>query len=228
MEAIILAGGFGTRLKGILNNIPKPMAPINNKPFLEYLLDELVIAGFSRVILSVGHMSSVISNHFGNYYKTIEIVYSVEDEPLGTGGAVKLALNKARNDMIYVINGDTFFKVDFEKMVQIFRTNSGSIIMALKFMNDCSRYGTVEIDNENKVVEFREKNPDIKNGLINGGIYLIPKSIFNKFDISEKFSLEKDFFEKYFHDLNIEGFTSTGYFLDIGIPEDYRRAQNEF
>ena len=228
MEAIILAGGFGTRLKGVLDNIPKPMAPIKGRPFLEYLLDDLILAGFQRVILSVGHLHSTISNHFGEKYKTLELVYSIEDEPLGTGGAIIMALKYTHSNPVFIINGDTLFKINYSMMMENYRENIVDIVIALKSMKDCGRYGTIKISGQNTIIEFREKNPEIKEGLINGGIYLIHKNIFDTWDLPQKFSLEKDFFEKYVHEMNIKVCISEGYFLDIGIPEDYKRAQYEF
>ncbi len=221
MEAIILAGGFGTRLKSVVSDVPKPMAPINGKPFLEYMLDDLVENGFNRVILAVGYKKEVIENHFHSSYKGMEIVYSVEEEPLGTGGCVKQALNYAEEDFVFVLNGDTMFKIDFEEFGKC-----NTICIACKKMLHFDRYGEVNIKN-GKIQSFAEKK-FVEEGYINGGIYYLPKTVFDSYSLPTKFSLEKDFFEKYISQLNISAYLSEAYFIDIGIPEDYIKAQKDF
>jgi len=221
MEAIILAGGKGTRLSRVVNDVPKPMAPINGKPFLEYILNDLNKKGFDSVILAVGYKNEVIINYFGNRYKNIKILYSIENIPLGTGGCVKKALLKCKEKSVYIINGDTFFNIDFSKM-----KSNNKVMIACKYMRDFSRYGKVEISG-NRIVEFKEKLHH-QSGYINGGIYLVKRDIFEGLSFDNFFSMEKDFFEKN-NDYNIEidVFISDGYFIDIGIPEDYDRAKKE-
>ncbi len=221
MQAIILAGGFGTRLQSVVSDVPKPMAPINGKPFLEYLLDELYCQGFNKVVLAVGYKKEIIKNHFGNNYKNIEIVYSVEDEPLGTGGCVKKAMELIDDDYVFVLNGDTMFKIDFNKMT---RTNSLSI--ACKKMSKFERYGNVIIDDS--IIKSFEEKKYVDEGYINGGIYYLPKDFFKKYTLPMKFSMEKDVFEKYVDELEINAYISNDYFIDIGIPEDYNKAQEDF
>ena len=215
MQAIILAGGFGTRLRTVVNDRPKPMADINGKPFLSYLLDKLALEGFNKVVLAVGYMHEYIESFYNNKYKTLDIIYSVEDEPLGTGGCIKEALKYIDEDYAYVLNGDTYFDIDLRDIKK-----DSDVTIACKYFNNFSRYGKVEIDNDNNILEFREKEEN-QTGYINGGIYLFKKDIFNKFDLNKKFSLESDFFQKYSDKLNIKAFKSNDYFMDIGIPEDY-------
>lgn len=221
MQAIILAGGFGTRLQSVVSDVPKPMAPICNKPFLYYLLDDLAKQGFKKVVLAVGYKKEYIIDYFGTNFKGMEICYSIEEEPLGTGGCVKKAMSLISDEFVFVLNGDTMFNIDFNKMSKL-----NNISIACKKMFDFNRYGEVNILN-NKIVSFQEKKY-VKEGYINGGIYYLPKSIFNKFDLPNKFSLEKDFFESYINELDILAFLSDDYFIDIGIPDDFNKAQIDF
>lgn len=221
MQAIILAGGFGTRLQSVVSDVPKPMAPINGKPFLEYMLEELNNQNFNKVVLAVGYKKEAIIDYFGNKYKNIELVYSAENEPLGTGGCVKQAMNYIDDEFVFILNGDTMFKVDFGKMSKL-----NSLSIACKKMFNFDRYGEVNIQN-GIITKFEEKKY-VKEGYINGGIYYLPKNIFDSYDLPKKFSMEKDFFEKYIKKLNIKAFLSEDYFIDIGIPEDYQKAQYDF
>ena len=228
-EAIILAGGFGTRLKEVIgDDIPKPMAPVNDRPFLEYILAYLDKWGVERVIMATGYKHEVIENHFKERYKEIEIVYSVEEEPLGTGGAVKKAMEYVNGYSCYVINGDTYFDVNLWKLATSFRAKEAEAMMALRKMGDVSRYGTVKIDLDNRITEFTEKGTQSGMGFINGGTYILARKAFLDMDLPDKFSLEKDFFEKYYNKQPIFGVRCYSYFLDIGIPEDYEEAADAF
>ena len=221
MQAIILAGGFGTRLQSVVSDVPKPMAPINDKPFLEYMLDELNNSGFNKAVLAVGYKKESIINYFRNKYKNIELVYSVEEEPLGTGGCVKQAMQYIDEDFVFILNGDTMFKIDFKEMAKL-----DKLSIACKKMYKFDRYGEVKISN-GIITSFEEKKY-VLEGYINGGIYYLPKNIFNKYDLPKKFSMEKDFFEKYISQLKMCAYLSNDYFIDIGIPEDYSKAQKDF
>ena len=218
MEAIILAGGFGTRLSMVVSDVPKPMAPINGRPFLEYLLDDLNEKGINRVILAVGYKKEIIKSHFKEKYKNIDIIYSDEDIPLGTGGAIKKALTLAKDEDIFIINGDTFFDVDLKEMYQFHKKNSSKLTLAIKGMEKFDRYGSLILE-EDRIIKFEEKKYNDK-GYINGGIYLINKELLNEKE-KESFSFEKEILEN--ENLKIEkyGYKSEGYFIDIGIPEDY-------
>jgi len=222
MEAIVLAGGLGTRLRSVVSDLPKPMAPIGDKPFLEYILKYLQKNGITRVILSVGYKWETIKEYFGDKFENIELVYSVENEPLGTGGAIKKAMNQVKNSQVYIINGDTFFDVDLKSLVL---ENDSKLILSLKHMVNFDRYGCVESDENNFVTAFTEKGYR-ESGNINGGIYLASKNIFSNFDLNEKFSFE-EFMQINFAKLKISVKIFENYFIDIGIPEDYKRAQNE-
>ncbi|RTJ40181.1 D-glycero-D-manno-heptose 1-phosphate guanosyltransferase [Campylobacter jejuni] len=219
MQAIILCGGLGTRLKSVIKDIPKPMAPINDKPFLEFIFEHLKKQGIKEVILAVSYKYEVIQEYFKDEFLGIKIKYSIEKEPLGTGGAIKEALKFVKNKA-YVLNGDTFFDIDLSKL----KLNRSKICLALKQMNDFDRYGTVNVDEQGFVISFEEKI--FKNqGLINGGIYLLTKDIFNEFDLEKKFSFEK-FLQENYKNLKARTEIFDDYFVDIGVPEDYRFFYN--
>lgn len=224
-EAVILSGGFGTRLKSIVNDVPKPMALINKLPFLLYLLEQLNNYRFEKVILAAGYKYELIESYFGASYKNIKLVYSVEKEPLGTGGAIYNAAGFTDSEYFFVLNGDTFFDVDFNGMEKRFSESNSGLIVALKPMVGFERYGAVEIDGE-RITSFKEKK-FCKKGLINGGSYIIKSDWLNERVPGKVFSFEKDILEKWAGTGDITSFISDGYFIDIGIPEDYMRAADE-
>lgn len=224
MEAIVLAGGFGTRLQGLIKDIPKPMAPINGKPFLTYVFNYLRKNGVSRFILSVGYKRESIQDYFGDEYRSIPILYAVEETPLGTGGGIKESLKMTSNSVVLVINGDTFFDVDLGKLLSTHTANGADVTLACKYMDDFERYGSIEFDEAGKMVSFKEKT-DSKDGYINGGVYAMNRDIFVPFSLTPPFSFETDFLEVYLKDLNVRVLQCEGYFIDIGVPDDYERAQ---
>lgn len=226
MEAVILAGGFGTRLQKVVHDVPKPMAPVAGKPFLSYLLDQLDRQGCTHAVLAVGYKREVIQNYFGSGYKRISLSYSVEDKPLLTGGALKKALQMVTEDAVLVLNGDTFFGVDFSKMMDFhYRTHSDATL-AVKELRDFSRYGTVHFDDDYRITKFVEKKACPK-GFINGGVYVLNRNLFCDIP-QDKFMMEKDFLEKYIDTKLFSAFPCDSYFIDIGIPEDYEKANKEF
>lgn len=224
-EAIVLAGGLGTRLKGILPDVPKCMAPVQGKPFLAYVLDYLVNQGTNKVILSVGYLNDHIINYFGDIYQSLLIEYSVEEEPLGTGGAIKSAINYCSQDQVFVINGDTYFLPDFEAVEKQHIQSKADITIAVKYLTETGRYGLVKINKDNRITAFMEKETLSCGGWINGGIYLINKEVFDDFR-EKKFSLENDVFKVSCSQFNIQAFKTDAFFLDMGIPEDYLKAQS--
>jgi D-glycero-alpha-D-manno-heptose 1-phosphate guanylyltransferase len=227
-EAIILAGGFGTRLKSVVGELPKPMALINDRPFLEYQLSFLDSWGINHVVLSLGYKAEIIQKYFGEKYKNIDLTYSIEKEPLGTGGAVKMAFSKINGSSAFVLNGDTLFDVNLKRLTDCMRIRQSDFCMALRFSTDSNRYGSVEMDKNFRITNFLEKAKDENDNFINGGIYGIRKEYFLNLNLPEKFSLETDFLEKYYNKEFIYGFKCHSFFIDIGIPEDYERAQDEF
>lgn len=220
MQAIILAGGLGTRLKEVIKDIPKPMARIGDKPFLEYLLKYLKKQGIASVILSVGYQHEVIEEYFKDRFCGLEILYSIEKEPLGTGGAIKQALGLAKSSPLFVLNGDTYFDICLSDL----RLEEGSkICLGLKKMRDFERYGCVEINQKGLIEAFREKEFR-QEGLINGGVYLVDKDLFLGFYLEDKFSFES-FLQNHFKELKANAKVFENFFIDIGIPEDYERAK---
>ncbi len=232
IPAIILAGGLGTRLRSVISDLPKPMAPVAGQPFLHYIFLYLQKQGITDVVLSVGYKSEVIKEFFGDKYAGINIRYAVENEPLGTGGGIRQAMSLIDSDA-YVLNGDTFFDVDLKDLYEFYTMRSSDIALALKRMHHFDRYGTVEIGNQDRVLQFQEKRYKAE-GLINGGVYVINKNLFKKVEeiedtiLSQRFSFEKDILEKHLLPLHYQGKEFGGYFIDIGIPEDYERAQTDF
>ena len=226
MQAVILAGGFGTRLFNVVKDVPKPMAPIKNIPFLEYIIKTLKQQGFGSFVFLTGYKSEIIENHF----KTLEnAVFIKEENALGTGGAILNAYDYLK-DEFFVINGDTFFDIDYSLLKDFGRDKPFAI--ALRYTNNVERYGLVEIDESYKINSFIEKRnlPENKiDGFINGGIYYIKKSClkyyFGNFK-NDFISLENDIFPTLLKENKMFGLPLGGCFIDIGVPEDYYRAQN--
>ncbi len=226
-EAIILAGGFGTRLQSVVKELPKPMAPVNGRPFLTYILDYLIDYNYTKVVLSVGYLHEKIEDYFGSEYKSLKISYAVENEPLGTGGAIFYALSQCTSENVLILNGDTLFKADLDALQAFHGQHQSALSIILRQVPDTSRYGSVQTDENQRIISFTEKNNSIGAGMINGGIYLINNNLAQQLPLPQKFSFEKDLMEKYVHTMPFYGIASDGYFIDIGIPEDYARAQKE-
>ena len=221
LEAIILAGGLGTRLRDTVPDLPKPMAPINGKPFLEYQLEWLSKYDIKKIVLSTGFMADKISSYFGNEYNGIPLEYSIETTPLGTGGAIAYSLQKTSGKNVLVVNGDTWFPINIKDFLSFHKKLKSDISLALKRMTNFSRYGTVDMDKET-ILHFNEKKK-CEEGLINGGIYLLNKRVFDNIDKST-FSFEKEILEKRSESGYIKGMIFDSPFIDIGIPEDNERA----
>lgn len=227
--AIILAGGFGTRLKTVVTDLPKPMAEVYGEPFLNYQLNYLKHYGIKEVIISTGHLAEKIKSHYGTSFTGLSISYSHEEEPLGTGGGIRLALEKCKDELAFVLNGDSYFDVDLENLHDLHFSQHSEISLALRKVENASRYGTIEVGESNRIISFKEKSSSDKEGTINGGVYILNKEIYLKNTPGLiNFSIEKDFFEKQLNNLTIKGFEFNGYFIDIGIPEDYAQAQHDF
>ena len=225
-EAIILAGGLGTRLRSVVKDVPKPMADINGKPFLEYLLSNLKKQGIEKVILSVGYKYEIIKNYFGNSFLNMKILYSIEDKPLGTGGGIRKSLSFVESEDVFIINGDTIFDIDLSALFSFHKKKKSALTLALKSMKRFSRYGSVELNKQGRIIGFKEKGYH-KSGLVNGGIYVLAKEVLEDFKIEKPFSFEKDFLEVYYTILPFFGMSFENYFVDIGIPEDYERFKKD-
>jgi D-glycero-alpha-D-manno-heptose 1-phosphate guanylyltransferase len=228
LEAIILAGGLGTRLRGVIGESPKSMAPVNGRPFLEFLLDYLIAEGVTRVILSTGFKAEVITAHFGNRYRSLQVDYSHEVTPLGTGGGILKAMHLVTEPDVFTLNGDSLFRLGLAGLKEMHTTNRADITLALRSLPETGRYGSVRTDTAGRITGFEEKKENAGPGYINGGVYRIRRDFLLNAGFPEKFSLEKDCFEMKASSARFFGFPADGYFLDIGIPEDYERAQHEF
>lgn len=227
--AIILAGGMGTRLKTIISDLPKPMAPIMNVPFLTYQLNYLKHFGIKKVIFSVGYLSEKIIAHYNQSFENISIEYSIEKNPLGTGGGIRMAMSNLNEDLVLILNGDSFFDLDLEQFYNLHLEQKSDFSLALRYVNNSERYGNIEFNSSNQITSFIEKNQLNQSGYINAGVYILSKKLYlqnTKPNIN--FSIEKDFFEKQLNQLIIKGFEFKDYFIDIGIPEDYLKAQDDF
>ena len=226
-EAVILAGGFGTRLSHVLGNAPKPMAPVYGKPFLCYVLDRLADAGVERVIMATGYKHEFVASYFGTRYRRLEIVYSQETEPLFTGGAILQAARKTTGESFIVINGDTLFDIDLPAFEQFHQEHGFPVSIALRRVEDTGRYGAVETDGT-RILSFREKESSSGVGVINGGIYAIRREWLLKQELPKKFSFEKELLQPLAPEGILTGMAFESYFIDIGVPDDYYRAQKEF
>lgn len=229
--AIILAGGLGTRLRSVISETPKCMAPVAGKPFLHHLIFFLQKQGIENFIFSVGYMHEVIEKYLEENYPQLNCIISLEQEPLGTGGAIKLACKEASAKNVLVCNGDTLYKIDYNSLNEFHHDKEAACTLSLKPMNNFDRYGAIELNPDNSIKSFKEKQ-FYQSGLINGGVYALNIEEFLKEDLPEKFSFEKDYLEKKIDNQmgkksKLFGMIQDEYFIDIGIPEDYDRAQVE-
>ncbi len=225
--AIILAGGFGTRLQSVVSDVPKPMATVCGKPFLYWLLRYCNRYGIKEVILSVGYKADIIENYFGNTFQNISIKYCYEKEPLGTGGAILESLKHTSAQEVFVLNGDSFFNINLKDFYFQHTHHKSSLSLALKDMEKFERYGVVKINSSSRITAFEEKKNTAK-GNINAGVYILNRNLFSNKNLSGKFSFEKDLMEKFVSQETISGFIFHDYFIDIGIPEDYEKVNKEF
>ena len=225
VQAIVLAGGFGTRLRARVSDVPKPMAPIAGRPFLEYLLDRLLAAGCTRVVLATGYLHDVIEQHFGAAYRGMAVAYSQETTPLGTGGAVLKALHSLPDEPTLVMNGDTWLNLDLAAFVAWARARAPADAVLLRRVDDISRYGSVVLGGDGeRIVRFGEKAGS-GPGLINAGIYSLRREALDRYPFPATFSLENDHFQPHVAELDLRGSVTEAPFIDIGVPEDYDRAQ---
>jgi D-glycero-alpha-D-manno-heptose 1-phosphate guanylyltransferase len=226
-EAIILAGGLGTRLKDTVPDLPKCMAPVNDRPFLSYLFEFLDRQGIATWILSLGYRSEQIRDYVNTAFRGRDIRIHTELQPLGTGGAISASLALSRSRHVCVLNGDTYFNVNLQDMYAFHQSHQATCTLALKRMWNVSRYGLVETMPDGRISKFREKGV-YEEGLINGGIYLIDRERFPYAAVPGVYSFEKTYLEKFLHTGEIYGYPSGGYFIDIGVPEDYKQANDDF
>ena len=220
-EAIILAGGSGTRLQSVVSDVPKPMALIGQTPFLEILIERFHQKGIEHFIISTGYKADIIRSHFANKYTDIKISFSHEKQPLGTGGGIKLAMQKVIGDDVIVMNGDTLFDVDLTTLNRFIPCKYPVIFG--RQVDDVSSYGHFVLDGE-ILTQYKEKEGH-GSGLINGGVYLLPKIAFDHFDEGRNFSIEKDYFMTLTNNNPARVILAYDFFIDIGLPETYELAQ---
>lgn len=228
-QAVILAGGLGTRLRAVVQDVPKPMAPINGKPFLHHLMTYWQGQGIDRFVLSVGYKWEIISDYFKENFQGSEVAYAVENEPLGTGGGLCLSIEHLRPSKDFVIlNGDTFFEVDLKALEGFHAARQADLTLSLMSVPANARYGGVGVDETGRLYSFQPQTTATSgNVLINGGVYLAERALFNDFAgrPSAPLSLEAGLFAKMLDGKRkLYGLESRGRFIDIGIPEDYERA----
>ena len=225
MEAIILAGGLGTRLQETVPNLPKAMAPVGDRPFLSHLLAYLQTQGVTKAILAVGYMAEKVEAYFGESHNGLPIIYSNEPRPMGTGGAIKLATAHVSTWPVLAVNGDTLFPFSLPSFEAFHHSTPGCFSIALCPMSNCERYGTVVTSPDGQVLKFEEKRPSKRIGLINAGAYLLDES--SRLLIpSGASSLEQDVIPALSMRGLIYGVPFSVPFLDIGVPEDYRSFCN--
>lgn len=225
-ECIILAGGLGTRLRSAVPDLPKCMAPVAGRPFLFYVINYLRSQGIEKFIFSLGYKHEIIEEYLKDQFSTLQYECSIEEEPLGTGGAIQLACKLATEKNVIVANGDTLFKINGKELFYFHSEHKADCTLALKPMQQFDRYGVVELNENAAVKNFKEKQ-FYETGLINGGVYVLNVENFLAKKFPAKFSFEKDFLEQYYQQGKIAGIIQDNYFIDIGIPEDYERAQTE-
>jgi D-glycero-alpha-D-manno-heptose 1-phosphate guanylyltransferase len=222
-EAIVLVGGFGTRLRDVVADLPKPLAPVSGRPFIAYLLDGLAAGGLRHAVLATGYFAETVERVLGNDWRGMRLSYSVEDSPLGTGGAVRRAARSAADGPLIVLNGDTYLEFDPIDFVRTMVRSDAELGVALAAVPEVGRYGAVTMEGE-RVVAFGEKTGQ-GPGLINAGVYFLSREAVLRLPNRETFSLEREVLMPAAAAGTLCGYTRTARFLDIGIPEDYALAQ---
>jgi D-glycero-alpha-D-manno-heptose 1-phosphate guanylyltransferase len=226
--AAIIAGGLGTRLRTVVADRPKSMAEVAGRPFLAHVLDRLSSAGMKHTVLCIGYLGDSIRSYFGNRFGDMVLEYSAEDEPRGTGGALRLAEPLFRSETVLVMNGDSWSDVPLDAFAAFHHEKKARISITATWVDDGSRYGWVVIDGDGAVVRFEEKNPGFGGGgYINAGVYLMTRPPIRELPPGQCISLEREVFPRWIG-LGMEGFLWNGRFLDIGTPESYRAAEDFF
>lgn len=229
-EAVVLAGGAGARLRSVISDVPKPMAPIRGRPFLEYLLNYWIEQGIRKFVLAIGYKHETIRKHFGDFYHSAKIDYAIEKDFLGTGGGLLLASRLISGSDFLCVNGDTFFDVSLEKMSRAHFAFRSDWTIAIREVNESNRYGTIQQDSEGRIAFFGSNALCSNRPLINGGVYLINKTVLQPFhfiNTHSKISIESQMIPSILiQKKRCYGFQSKGRFIDIGIPKDYRLAES--
>lgn len=225
--AVILVGGAGTRLRSVVKNVPKPLAPVNGRPFLEYVLDQLSDHGIEKVVLCTGYMAPLVRETLGDSYRDLSLEYSIEQEALGTAGALTNASRLLGTERVLIMNGDSYCDIDLAAFDGFHTDTNARISIALTTVEDAGRYGAVSVDENNVITAFREKDPSTGPGWINSGIYILGEHVMDSLPSTTPLSLERDVFPGMIGN-GLAGWCGGGRFIDIGIPEDYARAPEFF
>jgi D-glycero-alpha-D-manno-heptose 1-phosphate guanylyltransferase len=225
IPAIVLAGGLGTRLRSVVPDLPKPMAPVAGKPFLEWLLLDLERQGVRDIFLSVGYKYEAIESYFGNTFGRARLHYIIEPEPLGTGGAIAHALQYIDGEAVFVLNGDTMAPIDLAELDCAAMDGDADLVMSVARLDDVARYGSVEFDDERTIRAFREKG-ERGAGYINAGTYWLRKQALVTRVERASFSFEQEFVQPHLSALRVQALPTVSQFIDIGVPDDFRLAQS--
>lgn len=228
VTAAVLAGGFGTRLRSVVSDLPKVLAPVNGRPFLAYLLERLERAGVKETVLLVGFKADMVQAAFGDRFGAMRVAYSTETEPLGTAGAVRLALPLLTNQTVLMMNGDSYCDLDFSAFLRCHREHDGGATLTLTHVDNASRFGRVHVDTADRVVRFEEKDPVPAPGWINAGIYLFQRELIEGIATGKAVSLERDVLPEWVAKQKVRAFRGGGRFIDIGVPESYGAAEAFF
>lgn len=223
MQAVLLAGGLGTRLKSVVNDRPKPMALIGEKPFMAYLVHELILQGINHIIFAVGYKGTMVEEYFkdGSGFG-VQVDYAYEEALLGTAGAIKNAAGFIRDDQFLVLNADTFYQIDYSRLQTLSQDMSLDMALVLRKVPDISRYGKAVLK-DNRLMAFNEKSEEAVPGTINGGVYLMKRELLQEIP-NGKVSLEHDMIPRWLSEGKaLGGIVNDGYFIDIGVPADYYR-----
>lgn len=227
MQAILLAGGLGTRLRAVVSDRPKPMALIGDKPFMEYVVHELSLHGITNIIFAVGYKGSMVEEYFkdGSGFG-VSVSYAYEEELLGTAGAIKNAGQYVTDDQFFVLNADTFYQMDYGRLVKVMEEGSLDMALVLREVPDISRYGAAVLEN-GRLTGFNEKSEEKRPGTINGGVYLMKRELLPRIPAG-KVSLEQEMIPEWMKaGAALGGIVNDGYFIDIGVPEDYYKFQSD-
>ena len=224
-QAVLLAGGQGTRLASVSGGLPKPLVDVGGRPFIEYILDELLSAGCERVVVTASFKWELLRAHLGTAYKGCRLDWSIEQQPLGTGGAIRRAFDSFDLASAFVLNADTLFRVDLTDMAARHDACAAAVTIALREAADVARYGEVIVDETGRITRFSEKGRSGR-GLINGGIYLIDGRIWSRVPERGPFSFERDCLQRCVEVEKFYGYQAAGYFIDIGVPHDLQRARH--
>lgn len=227
MQAILLAGGLGTRLRSVVNDRPKPMALIGSRPFMEYVVHELSAHGIRDIIFAVGYKGSMVEEYFrdGSPFG-VKVSYAYEEELLGTAGAIKNAGRLVTEDTFFVLNADTFYQMDYSRLCRVREENRLDMALVLREVPDISRYGEAVLDGP-MLAGFNEKSKEARPGTINGGVYLMSRALLDEIP-DGKVSLENEMIPLWMREgRRLGGFVNDGYFIDIGVPEDYFKFQTD-